>query len=121
MRIDLYSDFISSVERMMRGESATESSCGHEEESESSRGREREGEERRTDLVLEVLDLARVERARREPKVGELDVARRVDEEVLWARSKGVRRVSVRPKGEALLAETRRSERRTSGLRSRWM
>ena len=36
-----------------------------------------------TDLVFEMLDLARVERTSREAKVGQLDMARRVDQEVL--------------------------------------
>lgn len=75
--------------------------------------------ERRTDLVLEVLDLARVERARREPKVGELDVARRVDEEVLRAWGTSRKRLSRRREREPPVAETRSVC--TSGLRSRWM
>jgi hypothetical protein len=68
-----------------------------------------------TRLVLHRLDALRVERTRRETKVGELDVASTIDKEVLRSGHRGVLQRGGTMAGESLVVSL------TSGLRSRWM
>ena len=70
---------------------------------------------RRACLVFERVDDFGVERARREAKVGELDVPARVDEEVLHGTGSNEQRRGAWRAARSQIGDL------TSGLRSRWM